>query len=341
MVVAVLTKGNRWAGLVGALLLLVLTAAGTASQNPQQNNLQSKAASGAFAKELVRRARVTAGIESASGAVQTLSFSAKTQRYSKYISVQSPTKVEEKERTLSGKIEADCWLPDKFRLKRKGSTLTGFGFSYTEIINGDQAWREPPMSVRSFGRDSRVIDVGDVERTLLMQSRTAKQQIAFYSLGWLLHAPPSLQLELIYGGVYELGGRRTDIVVAEGQDGFRLLLLFDQKTRLLAALATGFYDSYRETVIVEAASFDPRFTRATFARAREERRARTQPPKAHEVLWVFSDYRPVTGVTLPHRTEVKFDGRLVEDLTVNEFKLNQPGNPKKFDGKPEVKYAPQ
>jgi len=341
MVVAVLTQGNRWAALVGALLLLVLTAAGTASQNPQQNNLQSKAASSAFAKDLVRRARVAAGIESASGAVQTLSFSAKTQRYSKYISVQSPTKVEEKERTLSGKIEADCWLPDKFRLKRKGSTLTGFGFSYTEIINGDQAWREPPMSVRSFGRDSRVIDVGDVERTLLMQSRTAKQQIAFYSLGWLLHAPPSLQLELIYGGVYELGGRPTDIVVAEGQDGFRLLLLFDQKTRLLAALATGFYDSYRETVIVEAASFDPRFTRATFARAREERRARTQPPKAHEVLWVFSDYRPVAGVTLPHRTEVKFDGRLVEDLTVNEFKLNQPGNPKKFDGKPEVKYAPQ
>jgi hypothetical protein len=341
MVVAVVIRGNRWATLIGVFLIFALSAANTASQNPQQNILQSKAASAAYAKELVRRARVATGIESASGTVQTLSFSARTQRFSKYISVQSPTKVEEKERTLGGKIEADCWLPDKFRLKRKGSTLTGFGFSYTEIINGDQAWRDPPMSVRSFGRDSRVIDVGDVERTLLMQSRTAKQQIAFYSLGWLLHAPPSLQIELTYEGAYDLGGRPAEIVVAEGQEGFRLLLLFDKTTHLLAALATGFFDSYRETVIVESASFDPRFTRATFARAREERRTRTQPPKAHEVLWVFSDYRSVSGVMLPHHTEVKFDGRLVEDLTINEFRINQPGNPKKFDGKPEVKYAPQ
>jgi hypothetical protein len=342
MIVAVVTNGNRWTALAGALLVFVLAAANTASQNPPpnspQNQPQDKAASAARAKELLRQARVAAGIETASGMVQTLSFSAKSQRFLKYISVQSPTKVEEKEKTLGGKIEAECWLPDKFRLKRKVSTLSGFGYSYTEIINGDQAWRDPPMSVRSFGRDSRVIDVGDVERTLLMQSRTAKQQIAFYALGWLLYAPPSLQLDLSYAGVYEMEGRSTEVVIADGLEGFRLLLMFDQKTHMLAALGTGFFDSYREMVIVETASFDRGFTRATFARAREERRTRTQPPKTHEVLWVFSDYRQVSGVTLPHRTEIKFDGRLAEDLTINEFKINQPANPKKFDGKPEVKY---
>jgi hypothetical protein len=323
--------------LIGGLLIFACAAASTASQNPPKN-LQDKVASAAHANELLRRARVAAGFENAESGIQTLSFSAKSQRFSRYISVQSPTKVEEKERTLGGKIEADCWLPDKFRLKRKGSTLTGFGFSYTEIVNGDQAWRDPPMSVRSFGRDSRVIDVGDVERTLLMQTRTARQQIAFYSLGWLLQAPPSLQVELSYAGLYQLEGRPADVVVAQGQEGFRILLLFDRQTNLLAALATGFFDSYRETVIVEAASVDPRYMRATFARAREERRARTQSPKSHEVLWVFSDYRQVAGVTLPHRTEIKFDGRVIEDLAINEFKINHPANPKKFDGKPEVKY---
>ncbi len=344
MVVAVITNSKHWRTLVGALIVFVLSASGTASQSPlpnKSNHLLDKPDSVARAKGLLKQARMAAGFESASTELQTLSFSAKSQRFLRYISVQSPIKVEEKERTMGGKIEADCWLPDKFRLKRKGSTLMGFGFSYTEIINGDQAWRDPPMSVRSFGHDSRVIDVGDIERTLLMQSRTAKQQIAFYTLGWLLHAPPSLQVELSYAGIYELDGRAADVVVAEAPDGFRVLLLFDQTTHLLAALGTGFFESYRETVIVESASLDPRFTRATFVRAREERRARTQPPKAHEVLWVFSDYRATSGVTLPYRTEIKFDGRLIEDLTVNEFKINQPGNPKKFDGKPEVKYGPQ
>lgn len=344
VITAMVTKDKVWRVLVGVGLIFFLSIADSASQSLQQNNLNSltdKAASAARAKVFLNRARKAAGFETASGELQTLSFSAKSQRFLKYISVQSPTKIEEKERTLGGKIEADCWLPDKFRLKRKGSTLSGFGFSYTEIINGDQAWRDPPMSVRSFGRDSRVIDVGDVERTLLMQSRTARQQIAFYTLGWLLHAPPSLQIELSYAGTYDLEGRPADIVIAEAPDGFRVLLMFDQSTHLLAALGTGFFESYRETVIVETASFDQRFTRATFARAREERRARTQPPKSHEILWIFSDYRETSGVTLPYHTQIKFDGRVVEDLTINEFKVNQPGNPKKFDGKPEVKYAPQ
>lgn len=312
----------------------------TAKATPElPHSKDDNAAKSVRAQELLKSARVAAGIETASGGIQTLSFKAKSQRFSKYVSVQSPTKVVEKEKTLSGKIEADCWLPDKFRLKTKGSTLTGFGFSYANFLNGDQAWRNPPMSVRSFGRDSRVIDVGDVERTLLMQERTAKQQITFYALGWLMQAPPSLQLKLSYAGVYELNGQTADVVVADGQDGFRILLFFDRKTHLLAALGTGFFDSYRETVIVEAASFDPRFNRATFMRAREERRLRTQPPKQHEVIWQFSDYRQVGGVTLPHRVAIKFDDQVVEELTINEFKVNQPANPKNFDGKPEVVYA--
>jgi hypothetical protein len=312
----------------------------TSKASPEPSNSKEDiAAASVRAQELLKRARAAAGIETASSGIQTLSFKAKSQRFSKYVSVQSPTKVVEKEKTLSGKIEADCWLPDKFRLKTKGSTLTGFGFSYANFLNGDQAWRNPPMSVRSFGRDSRVIDVGDVERTLLMQERTAKQQITFYALGWLMQAPPSLQLKLSYAGVYELNGQTADVVVADGQDGFRILLFFDRKTHLLAALGTGFFDSYRETVIVEAASFDPRFNRATFMRAREERRLRTQPPKQHEVIWQFSDYRQVGGVTLPHRVAIKFDDRVVEELTINEFKVNQPANPKNFDGKPEVVYG--
>lgn len=311
-----------------------------AKTTPDLSRSQAEeAANIARAQELLKGARAAAGIETSSGGVQTLAFKAKSQRFAKYVSVQSPTKVVEKEKTLSGKIEAECSLPDKFRLKTKGETLVGFGFSYTNLINGDQAWRNPPMNVRSFGSDSRVVDVGDVERTLLMQERTAKQQIAFYAMGWLLQPPPSLQMKMSYSGTYQLDDRLTDVVLAEGQDGFYLLLLFDRQTHLLAALGTVFFDSYRETVIVEAISFDRRLNASIFGRAREERRQRTQPPKKHELLWKFGDYRQVGGVILPHRVAINYDGRLVEELSVNEFKVNQPVDAKKFDGKPEVVYA--
>ncbi len=35
---------------------------------------------------------------------------------------------------------------------------------------------------------------------------------------------------------------------------------------------------------------------------------------------------------------VSLDGRLIEEMTINEYKVNQPINPKRFEGKPEVKY---
>lgn len=293
--------------------------------------------SAARAKELIAQSRIATGLDSSNG-IQTLKFTAGLKRFVKFVSVQSPTKVVEKEKTLSGKIQAEFSLPDKFRVKTKSDSLMGFGISYTEIINGDEAWRDPPMTVRSFGSDRRVIDVGDIERTLLMQTRTAKQQIAFYTLGWLLQIPPSLQTEYSHAGTVDLEGQPCDAVVVDGQDGYRTILLLDQKTRLLSAMASVFFDSTRETVIVEVAGFNRRYIRDTYLRAREERQARTKAPQRHEVVWRFLDRSTIGGISLPHRVRVTFDGRLIEELVINEFEVNQPINPKRFEGKPEVKY---
>ncbi len=290
------------------------------------------------AKELIAQSRIAAGLDVEGNAIQTLKFTAHTKRFIKFFSVQSPTKVVEKEKTLSGKVQAEFSLPDKFRLKTKSDTLNGFDISYTEIINGDEAWRDPPMRVRSFGSDSRVIDIGDIERTLLMQTRTAKQQISLYTLGWTLRVPPSLQTELSLAGTVDLDGQICDAVVVDGQDGFRTVLLLDQKTRLLAAMGMVFFGATRETVIVEVAGFNRRYIRDTYLKAREERQARTKAPQRHEVLWRFLDRSSVGGVSLPHRVTISFDGQLIEELTINEFEVNQPINPKRFEGKPEVKY---
>ncbi|HQR32010.1 MAG TPA: hypothetical protein PLK30_04670 [Blastocatellia bacterium] len=324
---------NKWFYVL-AVGAVVMALGSVVITRPQQG----KAENPVRAKELIRQSREAAGLEALGGGVQTLAFKAKVERFIKYYSVQSPTKVVENDKTLSGKIEAEFAPPDKFRLKRKTDTLSGFDVSYTEILSGDLAWRDPPMTVRSFGPDRRVIDVGDVERTMLMQTRTAKQQIALYTLGWLLQTPTSVSVDMTYGGVVDFEGRKCEAVVVDGQDGLRTVLVFDQQTRLLLGLGIGLFDSIRETVVVEAVGFDRRFMRDTFARARQERIARTKPAQQHEVFWRFLDHSTIGGVTLPHRVKITLDGRLIEELTINEYKVNQPINPKRFEGKPEVKY---
>ncbi|MBS1788612.1 MAG: hypothetical protein JST85_12865 [Acidobacteria bacterium] len=316
--------------IVGLLVLAYGTAAATQSQQPKPESVR--------VQELIRQARIAAGFETSEGGIQSLSFKAKTERFVKYFSVQSPTKVVENDKTLGGKVEVEFSLPDKFRVKTKSDTLSGFDISFTEALNGDLAWRDPPMTVRSFGPDRRVIDVGDVERTMLMQTRTAKQRIAFYTLGWLLQTPPSVPVEMNYAGIVDLEGRKCDAVVVEGQEGLRNVLLFDQKTHLLTGMGIVFFDAIRETVIVEVAGFDRRYIRDTYARARQERMARTKPGQQHEMLWHFLDHSSVGGVTLPHRVKITLDGSAIEEMTINEYRVNQPINPRRFEGKPEVKY---
>lgn len=327
-------KTNKWFLLLSAMAACVASVVVVQAQLPNLDAEREKAANVARAREVIQQARAAAGFE----LVQTLTFKAQTERFVKYFSVQSPTKVVENDKTLSGKIEAEFWFPDRFRLKMKTDTLTGFDVSHTEILNGELAWRDPPMQVRSFGQDRRVIDVGDVERTMLMQTRTAKQQVALYTLGWLLQTPSSVAVEMSYLGVANLEGQQCDAVLVEGQEGFRKILLLDRATRLPAGLAVVFYEAMRETVIVEAHAFDRRFMRDTYARARQERLARSKPPQRHEVIWRFLDHTTINGVALPQRVKVTLDGKTIEEITVGEYKVNQPLNPKRFDGKPEVKY---
>lgn len=329
-----LSKTNKLFSLLAVITVWAGCVIVGQAQLQNLNTDKQKTANVARAKELVQQARAAAGFD----LVQTLAFKAQSERFVKYYSVQSPTKVVENNKTLSGKIEAEFWFPERFRLKTKADTLSGFDVSYTEIMNGELAWRDPPMQVRSFGSDRRVIDVGDVERTMLMQTRTAKQHIALYTLGWMLQTPVSAPVELNYAGAVTVDGQECEAIVVDGQDGFGNILLLDSKTRLPAGLAVVFYEAMRETVVVEANAFDRRFMRDTYARARQERVARSKPPQRHEAIWRFVDYTTINGVTLPQRVRITLDGLTIEELTVNEYKINQPINPKRFEGKPEVKY---
>ncbi len=291
------------------------------------------------ARALIERSRMSIGGEDAICRVQSLSVKGKIKRYVKYVSVRSPKSVEERERTLSGSIELDFSYPDKFRRKYSTEVLRGFDYSYTEVVNGERAWRNPPLRAISSHRDGRVIDVEDFERTTQLQARGARQQITYYSLAFLLQGIPVFPLQYNYLGQLETTSGQSDVVSAQGPENFQIFLLFDPKTAFPRALAFAYIDSVHPVVLVEAPGlFDRRMMQMTWQRAREERRLRTGPPRRHELQMQFSDYRPVDGIMLPHRIKHILNGELIEEVFFDQYKINQQIKPKKFEGEQKPAY---
>lgn len=312
---------------------IVLLAATVASQQPGQHQVRQPATEQkpARARELVERARAAIGGARALGAIRTLSTSGKVRRFVKYVSVQSPSKVVEKQKTLDGRLDLDFELPGKFRQRVKAETLRGLGYSYAEVVSGDEAWRDPPLRPISSNRDNRVIDVSDVQRTELMVAQGARQQLTFYVFGWLLQSLPSFPLELKYGGILDSAEGRAEAVVADGKGGFRFVMLFDSRTCLPRLIAIPFLESRPPIVLVETAGFfDRRFMMETFARARRERQERAKPPSPHELQLRFSDHRAVGGALIPHRVTLTINGEVFEETVFDGIRINHTINPKKF-----------
>jgi hypothetical protein len=319
------------------LLLVLLTLAfseGAESQSHPQNVAPQNAT--AQAKELINLARAAIGGDEVLSNIRTIKASGKYNRFVEYLSVQSPKKVEEKRKAISGKMEFEFALPDKFRRRVTGERLRGFGYSFAQVVNGDEAWRDPPTGPISSNPDRRVIDVGDVERTAFIQGTSAKQELSYFSIGWLMLTLPGYPLEMSYLGHYKIDAENAHAILASGASGFRFTLLLDAKTYALIAIAIPFVDEIQPVVLVEvAAFFSRRFMQETFARARAERKARTKPPQPYELLIRFSDRRPVNGAMLPFRVTTTLNGDVIQEMIMSEFEINRPINMKKFVGPPE------
>src|SRR5215510_2557 len=95
---------------VNALFVALISMAASA-QNPVTNDDQARLR----AQALIKQARAVIAGEQVLRNILTLSTSGKSRRIIKYVSVQSPKKVIEKEKTLDGDLDLDFAFPDKFR----------------------------------------------------------------------------------------------------------------------------------------------------------------------------------------------------------------------------------
>jgi hypothetical protein len=317
------------------LLLPLFSVSARTQSSPHDSPSQNETAR---AEELIKLARAAIGGEEVLSGIRTITARGKYNRFVKYLSVQSPKKVEEKQKALPGKMEFDFALPGKFRRRVTASRLRGFDYSFAQVVNGSEAWRDPPTRPISSYGDGRVIDVGDVERTAFMHATSAKQGLSYFSIGWLMLPLPGYPLKMSYLGLYRVGAENAHAISASGDSGFRFTLLLDMKTYAPTALAISFVEEIQPEVLVETSGFFSRkFMQETFARARAERKARTKPPQPYELLIRFSDRRPVNGALLPFRVTTTLNGELIEEMVISEFEINRPINMKKFAKPPEPK----
>lgn len=306
-----------------AVILWGILASGSAQIKVVEHNANAQA------QALLAQARSAIGNTN----IQTLSVKGKIRRFIKYVEVASLTKVNEKEKTLTSKIEFDFSFPDKFRLKQKISQLNGFNYDFYSITNGKESWVYPQPVAPSVRGNRNIVNVEDAEKSLLQQEQIARSNLGRFTLIWLLQSLPAWPFEFSYVGKASAENAFSDVLLIRDTDGVKSLLLLDQQTHLPTVLNETVIAPQFIPVIPTGFGFDRRFNRALIARVREERQARMKPPQPISVQMRLSERRVVGGLNLPHRITTLHNGVPVEEVEFDEFEINRPINPNKFEEK--------
>jgi outer membrane lipoprotein-sorting protein len=280
-------------------------------------------------QQLLQRARAAIGAMN----LQSLEVTGKVRRKVKYIEVSSPTKIEEKEKELTSKLKIEFVWPNKFRVREKGTQLNGLGYEFLSIVNDREAWVYPQPIVPSTPENRRVVSVEDAEQNLIRQMQMARANVSRFTVSWLLSSWPTWPLEFNYAGRINTEAGVNEVLSVRDSDGYKTLLLLDPNTHLPTMLNETIVMPQRITVVPTGFGFDRRYNRAILMRAREERMARAKPPQPVSIQMRLSDRRLVNGISLPHRITTYHNGIEVETIELDDFEINQPINPKKFEEK--------
>jgi hypothetical protein len=283
------------------------------------------------AHELLAEARDAVGGEEVLSGIKSISASAGSRAFVRYVLVKSPTRVEEHKKVLKGKIKIEFLLPDRSRLLVSSSTIWGGRDTYAEVTSGDRAWRNPPQIAGSSKREPYVIDLSDFKRSLAYQAQIARRNLAMYSLTWLLRAPPNLAFEYRYVGLLTIDGTPVDAIEVAGSDKFRSYFLLDEKTHLPFGFIINFIETLTDPVLIAPSPFDSRNRAGLVARARQEIASRSRPPWRFRVLIRFSDHHRSGGLLLPSKMTTSIDEKLYEELRFSRFSINGYLNPRNYE----------
>jgi hypothetical protein len=245
----------------------------------------------------------------------------------------------------------EALLPDKFMQTTVISLGLGFGndFSIIQTINGQEAWSEiiSPGGLAPSGKNKKRVGDGDSAlqktannmRSLAAQmanelsgmpgdfgmtggsgATSADQALVIQAsftplmLVLFLTSPPLLPIEFTYAGQAKTqDGQMADALDLRAPHNFSARLFINQQTR--------------QTMMLTYKTKIPRQSGG------EQAEDRAHPPRQEtevEVRWIASDYRNISGVSLPRRITRYTGGKVAEEIEIQKVKVNPAIKPDKF-----------
>lgn len=240
-------------------------------------------------------------------------------------------------------IEYDILLPDKFRRRESRQP-----FTTVTVMQDDNAFTYSIPNPAAAGDALR-----ENSRDPQAQARR-RADFARLLLALLLRTPSEVPVEYSYAGEYKEPDGVADMIDVKGQDGFAARLYIEQKTHRLVMLSypgkklshavqamarlTGNAPPRRPTAEEKKLPPEQQAQRQVERWAEAEKRrkqfeeALAQAPEV-EYRWIFSEHKPVRGITLPHHLIKSEAGHDYEQWEISSIKINPKLAPETFSVK--------
>ena len=279
----------------------------------------------AKAGQILKQARAALGDEAKLKSLQSLSASAISRR------TVGETRME-------SEIEYEILLPDKFRRSENSQPFTTI-----TVMEDDKSWtyRIPTNPASNEGQARGPVNTPDPQA----QARRQTLQRAEFTrvlLGWLLITPSFEPVEYSYAGELREPDTTADLIDVKGKDGFKARLYLEQKTHRLMMLT---YQGKPVSQIMRTLGRtggpgnqrppqdDKKLTPEEQAKRRQERQLETDKRRKEflealakapdvEFRWIFSEYKNVKGLSLPHHLIKSEAGRETEEWEISLFRIN-------------------
>ena len=246
------------------------------------------------------------------------------------------------DRDMSGDIELEMLLPDKFLKTSVMSPMPGIEVTRREALNGENVWTDMQNNAPAGGNlVLRTMPAGgnsaDAQKA---QQMFIRQEWTRLLLGVLGQSPVAVPLEYSYAGEAEAPDGVADVIEVKGKSiSLTAQLFLDQKTHRPLMLS---YQGRKPRVAMmtrqlshgdEAKKKTPEEMEKEIREAQAKAAAQAAAEPMVEIQLRFEDFRAEGGVTLPHRISRTIDGQANEEWQLTKFKINPTIKADKFEKK--------
>jgi hypothetical protein len=234
---------------------------------------------------------------------------------------------------MSGEVNYDMLLPDKMMKTETMSPMPSIEITRVETVNGGDVWDDQQQhggggGMMVFRRGP--VGGGDPKLAQSAMQQGIRADFARLSIGLLLTTPPSFPVEYSFAGEAEAPEGKADVLDVKGADGFAVRLFLDQKTHRPLMIS---YNGKKPQVFTRkmtAGPSNPPKNQEEVDKQLKDLKSEAMKLPDVEYRIYFSDFRDVSGLSLPHKLTRSIDNEVSEEMEITKVKVNPQLKPEKF-----------